>query len=405
MKRVDAGKSGMTQESWKRRLKLEIEKDFRNRERKEEEKMKQLSSILALGAIALTGSAFGGLGDTIWGIDNGADMLGTFDSETPEVFNPIGNTGIAGFANSLEFGDNGELFAGDADTLYSVDRGTGAATPIGNGFGISNGETMGDFAYDAQNGIMYGIATSCNVQSSIYTIDLTSGVASMVCTTDLDVPCDVGLTFDADGNLYGLDIVSNQIYAIDLNDCSTATHVILPYNANFGQGLTAGDDNAWHVAFNNDEFRGELYSFDADGNYDFFGVLEPQQIAAADVESGPVSACLSLEIGPMVGGEKTAFEVGGGEPGHRGVVVWGLGGDTSIFEDVNGWCATFGFDVKLKGRKVRIVGSSVFDANGELTINRRIPDNHPGLDVLFQAAERETCPGECMSDIVVGTIN
>ncbi len=366
--------------------------------------MKQLSSILAIGAVALTGTAFGGLGDTIWGIDNGADMLGTFDSEVPEVFNAIGNTGIRGFANSLEFGDNGDLYAGDAETLYSVDRGTGAATVIGP-FNLQNGEGMGDFAFDSANGIMYGIATACVVQSSIYTIDLATGAATYVCTTDLETPCDTGLTFDADGNLYALDLVSNQIYSVDLDTCAAATLVALPFTANYGQGLTAGEENGWHVAYNADAFRGELYRFDADGNYDFFGVLEPGQIAGADVEGGPVAACLSLEIGPMVGGEKTAFEVGGGEPGHRGVVVWGLGGDASIFEDVNGWCATFGFDVKLKGRKVRIVGSSVFDANGEMTVNRRIPDNHPGLDVLFQAAERETCPGECMSDVVFGTIN
>lgn len=366
--------------------------------------MKHFSSILAIGAIALTGSAFGSLGDTIWGIDNGADTLGTFNSETPETFNPIGTTGIPGFANSLEFDGNGNLWAADAGTLYSVDRGTGAATAVG-GFGITNGETMGDFAFDNATGTMYGVATICGAQSSIYTIDLATGAATYVCTTDLASACDVGLTFDSDGNIFGHDLVGDTIWSLDLNGCNTTTVVSLPYNSNFGQGMTAGNDNAWHVAFNGDAFRGELYRFLGDGTYEFYGALGPLQIAAADVEGGPVTACLSLSVGPLVGGASTAFDVSGGEPGNRGVVVWGLGGNASVFEDVNGWCATFGFDVRLDGRKIRIIGSGIFDGSGALTINRMIPDNRSGLDVLFQAAERETCPGECMSDVVAGTIS
>lgn len=365
--------------------------------------MKRISTILTIGALGLTGSAFAG--DTIWGIDNGSDTIGTFDSGNPGTFNGIGTTGIpSGFVNSLEFDGNGNLWASNGVSLYSIDRGTGSGTLVGR-HGITNGDTVTDFAYDKSTGTMYAIGTICTVSSSIYTIDLNTGAATFVCATDVAGACDVGLTFDGVGNLFGHDIVFDTIYSLDLADCTSTTVVVLPFDTNFGQGLTSNDNGlAYHVAFNSTAFQGELYSFTAAGtDYTFLGVLQPLQIAGADVEV-TAQACLGLDVTNLVGGATAQFHVAGGNPGVRGVVVWGLGGQSSVFEDVNGWCASFGFDVKLKGRKVRIVGSGVFDANGEFTVNRDILTRYTGRDMLFQAAERETCPGECMSDVVAETV-
>jgi len=364
--------------------------------------MRRISSILTIGALALTGSAFAG--DTIWGIDNGSDTIGTFDSGNPGVFSGIGTTGItSGFVNSLEFDGNGNLWASNGVSLYSIDRGTGSATLVG-GHGITNGDTITDFAYDKSSGTMFAIGTLCAISSRIYTIDLNTGAATFVCDTDVAGACDVGLAFDGVGNLFGHDLVGDTIYSLDLGTCASTTVVVLPFNSNFGQGLTSNDNGlAYHVAFNSDAFQGELYSFNAGGNYTFLGVLQPLQIAGADVEVA-AQACLGLDVSNLVGGETASFHVTGGNPGVRGVVVWGLGGQSSVFEDVNGWCASFGFDVKLRGRKVRIVNSGVFDGNGEFTVNRDILTRYSGLDMLFQAAERETCPGECMSDVVAETV-
>ncbi len=362
--------------------------------------MKRISSILALGALAITGSAFAG--DTIWGIDNGADMIGTFDSDAPGVFNGIGNSGItSGFVNSLEFDGNGNLYASDGVSLFSVDRGTGAGTMVG-GHGLTFGGTVSDFSFDGST--MWAIGTVCGVESRLFNVDLNSGAATDMCTTDVAGACDVGLAFDGAGNLFAHDIVSDAIYMVDSGTCAARSFITLPYDSNFGQGMTSDDNGqGYHVAFNSTAFAGELYDFDAAGNYDFVGTLSPLQIAGADVEVASQS-CLSLVVANLVGGDTAAFEVAGGQPGHRAVVVWGAGGTNSVFEDVNGWCATFGFDVKLKGRKIRIVGSDVFNDDGEMTILRGINEIYTGKELLFQAAERETCPGECMSDVVADTV-
>jgi len=367
--------------------------------------MKRLTSILTVGALALTGAAAASEPDTIWGIDNANDMLGTFTTDEPGVFDTIGATGITdGFVNSIEFDSQGTLYASSSVTLYTLDRDTGAATEVGP-HNISNGETISDMSFDESTGTMYGIGTICGTQSSVYTIDLATGEADFLCTTDLSGSCDVGLTFDGQGNLFGHDIVNDVIHTIDLDDCSTSTLVSLDFDSNFGQGLTANPNTgqAYHIAFNNDAFAGELYAFDEFGNFFFLGELGPLQIGGGDVEVD-AAACLDMTIDNLVGGETAFFTVTGGQPGNRTAVLWGTGGSPSVFQDVNGWCATFGFDVKLKNREVRIVGSNVFDANGESVMQRQIRSEHSGLEILFQAAERGTCPGECMSEVVSETI-
>jgi len=73
--------------------------------------MRKTALLIACGLAAATaGVSFAG--DTIWGIDNAADTIGTFDSGNPGVFSGIGTTGItSGFVNSLEFDGNGNLWA------------------------------------------------------------------------------------------------------------------------------------------------------------------------------------------------------------------------------------------------------------------------------------------------------
>ncbi len=70
-------------------------------------------------------------------------------------------------------------------------------------------------AWNPLDGTMYGIAVVCSVQSSLYTIDLASGAATLVCTTDVPSACDVGLTIDGAGNFYGHDIVNDFLEDVD----------------------------------------------------------------------------------------------------------------------------------------------------------------------------------------------
>lgn len=109
--------------------------------------------------------------------------------------------------------------------------------------------------------------------------------------------------------------------------------------------------------------------------------------------------CLTLDVDNLVGGETATYTVGGGTPGQRGVVVWGTGGEPTRINDVAGWCATFGFDIQLQGRTFKIVGSTLFDDTGTMVVKKAVPARQSGRTILFQAAERNTCPGECVSDV------
>jgi len=109
--------------------------------------------------------------------------------------------------------------------------------------------------------------------------------------------------------------------------------------------------------------------------------------------------CLMMDIENLVGGETATWTVTGGAPGHLGLVAWGTGGPPSTFEDTFGWCASFGFNIDMKGRRFLIVGADAFDDDGVAVIERPVPDGATGRTILFQAAERGTCPGECMSDV------
>lgn len=111
--------------------------------------------------------------------------------------------------------------------------------------------------------------------------------------------------------------------------------------------------------------------------------------------------CLELTVDNLVGGNDALFTVTGGAPGERGLIVWGLP-DTpnSSFTDVKGWCATFGFNINMQGRKFRIVGSDIFDNNGQVQVTKPVAENLTGRELLFQAAEHNTCPSECTSKVV-----
>ncbi len=351
----------------------------------------------------LSGSSglFGGGGTggrTIWGIDNGTDTIGTFDIGSPGVFNPIGTTGIvSGFVNSIEFDGLGNLWASDGVSLYSVDTGTGAGTLVGH-HKLSEG-TMSDFAWDGHQ--MFGISTTCGSESKIQTISLASGQATEFCSSLIPSACDVGLTIDDQGRMYGHDLVSDQIYLVN-RDCDILPVVSLPFDSNFGQALTSGSNGLnYHVAFNSTAFVGELYEFDAAGNYNFLGTLAPLQIAGADTEPG-TSDCLSMSVTTLVAGLSGTWDVSGATPGESVAIVYGFQPGTTKVSGTSGFCATF----DIKGVKAsQLICRKNADGAGNVSCRVPIPSGAAGVRVLSQAAERNTCPDQCVSNVDDQTIS
>jgi len=117
-----------------------------------------------------------------------------------------------------------------------------------------------------------------------------------------------------------------------------------------------------------------------------------------------IGDCLGLTVDHLVAGETSTIDVAGGRAGSLGAVVWGLGGEPTRLINVDGWCATFGFELPLQNLSQRVVGAQPFDATGRLSFERRVPEGAQGLRVLFQAAQRGTCPDECTSNVVEATV-
>ena len=109
--------------------------------------------------------------------------------------------------------------------------------------------------------------------------------------------------------------------------------------------------------------------------------------------------CLNLSVENLVAGDRADFKIRGGTPGSNCITVYGRVEGTTSVTDRSGYCATF--DIQGVNQNKVIGGfSRTFDGNGEVGFDLNIPANAVGLRVLIQSAERNTCPDECVSDLV-----
>jgi len=126
---------------------------------------------------------------------------------------------------------------------------------------------------------------------------------------------------------------------------------------------------------------------------------------AVQIASGITPPCNNLDVQNLVSGQTATFTVSKNLiRGDYVAIVWGTGGNESTFQNVAGFCATFGFNVPKQGASKRIVAQGFVNANGEFIANVKIPSGLSGMSIMFQAAKRDTCPDECMSNVFQGTI-
>jgi len=116
-----------------------------------------------------------------------------------------------------------------------------------------------------------------------------------------------------------------------------------------------------------------------------------------DADCAP--SCLRLRVESDAANRRARFTIENGTPGTRAITVFGRGFGKTVIEHEAGYCATFG----IKGiDKSRIVGGfhHRFNKNGRITFEARIPRSAVDQRFFFQAAERGTCPEECVSDLL-----
>jgi len=117
-----------------------------------------------------------------------------------------------------------------------------------------------------------------------------------------------------------------------------------------------------------------------------------------------IERCLSLDVANLFAGSDAGFTVSGGTPGEMTTVMYGDADGPTVFTDFSGYCATLGFDIPMNAIRSRIVVHGAFDMNGDFAMNRAVPSGAAGKAVVFQAAEQNTCPEQCVSNMVTATI-
>ncbi len=136
-------------------------------------------------------------------------------------------------------------------------------------------------------------------------------------------------------------------------------------------------------------------------NYLFGLCPEPLAAMAAFLGNAGPTTCLTLDVDQLIAGLTSTFTLANGTPGEVGVVVYGFQAGTTGLTGQFGYCATFG----IKGLSTNsILVQKAFDGTGSIVKKQPIPANAFGKNVLFQGAQRDTCPNECMSNLLDMTV-
>lgn len=181
---------------------------------------------------------------------------------------PVELPTIAPFDPSGAFIGAGELYNGrvymadGVNNMWEVDPATG---DILDSYTITqppDGETYVGFAVDPTDGVVYAASTNV-VTSTLFTVDLTTGAATVVGKIT-NSPAMIAIAVDGAGDLYGYDIVNDEFLRIDKTTGAGTVIGPIGFDANFGQGMAydPATDTIYLTAFNNGAFRAELRSVD-----------------------------------------------------------------------------------------------------------------------------------------------
>jgi DNA-binding beta-propeller fold protein YncE len=160
----------------------------------------------------------------------------TFDTATPAVRTIIAPTDGASIYG-LTFDLAGTTLYGVNDgtkTLETINTGTGARTVVANLSGIAAGHTLSGLSINPLTGGMFLSSTNVS-ESNLYTIDPTTGVATLVGATGIGGLIDIA--FDPLGMLFATDINRDALFGLDpLTGASTFIGA-LGFDLNFAQGM------------------------------------------------------------------------------------------------------------------------------------------------------------------------
>jgi hypothetical protein len=182
-----------------------------------------------------------------------------FDLGEPESLFALDASPTA-FAGDFAVGQQDRFYVITADdnAFHSITTGGGITT-----FGVSEpqsaAESWTDLASNPVDGTLYA-STSTGSASFIYTIDPTDGTATRVAQV-AGAPIIISLAIDEFGQMYGLEIVNDELFEIDKDTGASTALGSVGFDANFAQGMDydLATGRLYMAAYNNaGDGRGEL---------------------------------------------------------------------------------------------------------------------------------------------------
>lgn len=215
-----------------------------------------------------------------FGIDMDAAALVSLDAANPQALSPIAGVGdLILTAGAFVDEDFGKLYVVDHYTnhLLTVDTGSGAIDLVGTAeLPGADGVSWSGLAWDPTTTRLYAIAYRQSRDgnfSFLYTIDPVTAAPTLIGPVGgVGVPGPgqgtgtliSGLAVDTDGRMYGIDLVADEIVAIDKASGAGSVLGSLGFDANYSQGLDFDDytGTLYYAAFNASSEEAEMYTID-----------------------------------------------------------------------------------------------------------------------------------------------
>jgi subtilisin family serine protease len=187
------------------------------------------------------------------------DYFVSIDTDDPTSYLTSSSVSYTAYAGDFGKDDMEHMYIVDNATteLKLLNVTTGDLETIGATIGFS------DLACDKSSGIMYGVIYDGSSASSLHTVDLSTGDATLI--GEIGPGIMIAIACDGDGNLWGLNLDDN-IYSIDKTDGHMTLVGAAGFDANYAQSMAWDpiSDIVYLSAYNNGSSAGELRILDTE---------------------------------------------------------------------------------------------------------------------------------------------
>ena len=166
----------------------------------------------------------------------GSDLVYIPDTTDPGTWDVVGGVTLGGaFAGDFLGGAFGQMYVLDSSNkLYLVETATGAAMEIGDSAPAGGQSWTG--MTGSVDGTLYASSTDCGGTSMLYAVDPGTGTPTEIGPIT-DGPCIIDIAINAEGEMYGVDIVNDELVQIDPETGAGTVVGSTGFAANFAQGL------------------------------------------------------------------------------------------------------------------------------------------------------------------------